>query len=477
MKILKLILKGSLILIGVLFLAILIVLGADSLRTSYLEPSNLENAGRNSYLIENANVIPMTRDTVLRARSVYIRDGRIEAIGENIQAPGTEVIDARNGFLVPGLIDMHVHVWDRYELGLYLANGVTSVRNVWGMPMHLRMKEEISKGELLAPQFLTTGPKLTGPEFMGDDNLQLTSPEMAREKVKEYKDRGYDYIKTYYGLTPELFDAVVDQARESEMDIVAHPSQKVPYAYHLNPQIASIEHAEDIVQQPLEYQLDRLKMQEVVADLAKAGHSSFCPTLMAFYNIYNMLLDEDVLSSEPVELMNPSIRMIDSKAQFERWQSTKTQDPAVVDRIRKQHEFHLLIIKEMKEAGVNLICGTDAGIGITVPGVSIHQELALYREAGLSNYEALRTATINASRVHRELDKVGGFGQARMANLVLVRDNPLAEPSALEHPETVFINGVQLDGETLGHFEDKARNRNNLLASVLRYAENLLKEK
>ena len=148
-----------------------------------------------------------------------------------------------------------------------------------------------------------------------------------------------------------------------------------------------------------------------------------------------------------------------------------------MDRIRKQHEFHLLIIKEMKEAGVNLICGTDAGIGITVPGVSIHQELALYREAGLSNYEALRTATINASRVHRELDQVGSIEPGKIANLVLTSENPLRDLSVLEHPEAVFINGVPLDGETLGLFEDKARNRNNLLASVLRYAENLLKEK
>ena len=190
-----------------------------------------------------------------------------------------------------------------------------------------------------------------------------------------------------------------------------------------------------------------------------------------------MLLDEDVLSSEPVELMNPSIRMIDSKAQFERWQSTKTQDPAVVDRIGKQHEFHLLIIKELNEAGVNLICGTDAGIGITVPGVSIHQELALYRDAGLSNYEALRTATINASRVHRQLEQVGSIEPGKIANLVLTRENPLADLSALEHPEAVFINGIQLDAKTLGQFEEKARNRNNLLASILRYAENLLKEK
>lgn len=477
MKILRLVLKGVLIFIGLLFLAILIVLGADGLRTNYLKFSKQGNGSRNSYLIENANVIPMNRDTVLRNQKVFIMEGRIKAIGDDIQAPGIKVIDAGNGYLLPGLIDMHVHVWDRYELGLYLANGVTSIRNVWGMPMHLRMKEKINGGELLAPQFLTTGPKLTGPEFIGDDNLQLTSPEEAKEKVKEYKDRGYDYIKTYYGLTPELFDAVLEQARESEMDIVAHPSQKVPYTYHLNPQIVSIEHAEDIVQQPLEYKLDTLRLQEVIADFTKSPHTSFCPTLMAFYNIYNMIQDEDVLSSEPVELMNPSIRMVDSKAQFERWQSTKEQDPDVGDRIMKQHEFHLLVIKKLNDAGVNLICGTDAGIGITVPGASIHQELALYCEAGLSNYEALRTATINASRVHKELDRVGSIEPGKVANLLITQQNPLRDLSALKNPKTVFINGIQLDGKTLGLLEDRARNRNNLLASILRYAENLMVEK
>ena len=477
MKILKIILKGILVLIGLLLLAAIVILGVDSLQTNYLKTKELNKENKNSYLIANANVLPMTRDTVLRNKMVLVREGRIVSIGNDIQAPGIEIIDAKNGFLVPGLIDMHVHVWDRYELGLYLSNGVTSVRNVWGMPMHLRLKEDIENRELVSPQFLTTGPKLTGPEFIGDDNLNLTSPGEAREKIKEYKERGYDYIKTYYGLTPELFDAILEEAVRQDMDIVAHPSQKVPYAYHFNPQIASIEHAEDIVQQPLEYQLDTLKLQKVVADFSNAPHTSFCPTLMAFYNIYNMLQEEDVLSSKPVELMNPSIRMIDSKAQFERWQSTKKEDPGVVERIRDQHDFHLLALKKLHEAGVNLVCGTDSGIGITVPGVSLHQELALYREAGLSNYETLKTATINASRVHQKLNAVGSIEEGKVANLLLLDANPMEDLSLLRDPAAVFVNGIKLDRETLDLFEDKARNRKNLVASILRYAENLIVEK
>ena len=477
MKILKRILSGSLILIGLLLLILVVSLGLDSLQTDYLETDELATASRNSYLIRNVNVIPMTRDTVLQGKMVHVKNGRIETIADSVAAPEAETIDAQNKYLVPGLIDMHVHVWDRYELGLYLSNGVTSIRNVWGMPMHLRLKEEIDKGALLSPQFVTTGPKLTGPEFIGDDNLQLTSPEEARDKVISYQARGYDYIKTYYGLTPELFDAILDQARRSGMDVVAHPSQKVPYSYHFNRQIVSIEHAEDIVQQPLEYKLDTLKLKQVVADFTKAPHTSFCPTLMAFYNIYNMLQDEDVLSSEAVRLMNPSIRMTDSKAQFERWSSTKKEDPGVVDRIKKQHDFHLYAVKNLHEAGVNLICGTDSGIGITVPGVSIHQELALYSQAGLSNYEVLRTATINASRVHQKLNKVGSIEEGKVANLLLIDENPLHDLSALKDPRAVFVKGIMLDEETLDLFVDKAINRGGLLASVIRYAENLIVEK
>jgi len=263
MKILKRILLVIALLLLILLLMAFILLGIDAQRTSFLDIEKVPQASENSYLITNANVIPMTRDTVLKDKMVYIRNGVIQEISDSVWVEGVEVINAGNQYLTPGLMDMHVHVWDKYELGLYLSNGVTAVRNLWGLPMHLRLKDEIRKEEIIAPMFFTSGPKLTGPEYLGDDNLQLTSPEEAREKVRSYKARGYDFIKTYYGITEELFGAVIEQATLSEMDVVAHPSAEVPYSYHFRPQIVSIEHAEDIVQQPLNYTLDTLKLQEV----------------------------------------------------------------------------------------------------------------------------------------------------------------------------------------------------------------------
>ncbi len=476
MKIVKRILKFIVILIGVLLISAIIVVLVDKQSTNYLKIEN-NKFNNNTYLITNANIIPMNQDTVLVDKMVYIKEGLIKNISDNIEVKGVEIIDAKNQYLTPGLIDMHVHVWDRYELGLYLSNGITSVRNLWGMPMHLRLKEDIKNDEIISPMFFTTGPKLTGPEFIGDDNLQLTSPIEAKEKVISYKKRGYDFIKTYYGLTEDIFDAVIEQARISDMDIVAHPSPKVPYSYHFDPQIKSIEHTEDIIQQPLNYKLDTLKLKEVINDFKKSKHSVFSPTLTVYNNIYQMLIDDNILESEQLKFINPLIKKVDSKAQCERWYTNKLRDSSIVKRIKEQHDFHLKIIKKLHEAGVTLICSTDAGIGVTIPGFSIHQELAFYKEAGLSNYEVLKTATINASKTHSIMNNMGTIEVGKIANLILTNKNPLLDLSTLQNPTKVFVKGGKLDRETLDSFENEARNRNNLIASALRYVENWIIEK
>lgn len=477
MKIVKRILKSFAVLLGVLIISVAAIVLVDQQNTNFLKIENNDHADIDSYLIRNVNIIPMNQDTVLVGKMVYIKGGIIQNIADSIDIKEADIIDARGKYLSPGLIDMHVHVWDRYELGLYLSNGVTAVRNLWGMPMHLRIKSAINDDEILSPMFFTTGPKLTGPEFIGDDNLNLTSPAQAKEKVVSYKERGYDFIKTYYGLTEDIFDAVIEQAKISDMDIIAHPSPKVPYSYHFNPQIKSIEHAEEIIQQPLNYKLDSLRLEEVIHDFETSKRGSFSPTLIVYNNIYQMLIDDDILASEQLDFMNPLIKKVDSKAQFERWYTTKLRDSTIVMSIKNQHDFHLKIIKKLHEAGVIIVCGTDGGIGVTLPGFSIHQELAFYKEAGLSNYEVLKTATVNASQTHVLMNNMGSIEVGKVANLILLDNNPLQDISALENPSTVFVKGRKISRETLDYFEEKARGRKNLIVSAVRYLENLIIEK
>ena len=477
MKILKQLLKIIFSLIGVLVLVGIITLVIDSVGTNYLRIKKNHIESNNSYIISNVNIVPMNQDTVLINKMVYIKEGIIEKIADTIEVNGIEIFNAKNKYLTPGLIDMHVHVWDRYELGLYLSNGVTAVRNLWGMPMHLRIKEDVINEKIISPTFFTTGPKLTGLEFIGDDNLNLTNPSQAKQKVISYKERGYDLIKTYYGLDKQIFDAVVEQSKISGMDIVAHPSQKVPFLYHLNPQIKSIEHAEEIVQQPLGFDLDTLKLQPIIDSISQSKHTSYCPTITGFNNIYQMMINNSILESAPLDYMNPLIKKVDSKVQFERWFNTKQNDSTAVRRIKNQHDFHMTIVKKLHESGVTLVCGTDAGIGITLPGFSIHTELKFFKEAGLSNYEVMKTATVNASKTHSIMNTMGTVEVGKMANLLLLDDNPLITLSALENPTCVFVKGRKLNREILDSFNEKAKNRKNLMASALRYLENLIIEK
>ena len=189
------------------------------------------------------------------------------------------------------------------------------------------------------------------------------------------------------------------------------------------------------------------------------------------------MIDDSILSSASINYMNPLIKKVDSKNQFERWSNAKQNDRSEVSRIKNQHDFHIMIVQKLHAAGVNIICGTDAGIGITLPGFSIHQEMAFYEEAGFSNYEVLKTATVNASRTHSIMNQLGTIQEGKIANLLLVDENPLFELSSLENPTYVFVKGRKLNREILDSYNEKAKNRKNLIASALRYLENLIIEK
>jgi adenine deaminase len=190
-----------------------------------------------------------------------------------------------------------------------------------------------------------------------------------------------------------------------------------------------------------------------------------------------MMLNDSILDSESLSYINPLIKKVDSKKQFDRWYNSKQEDQNVVSRIKNQHDFHLIILAQLHKAGVSIICGTDAGIGITVPGFSIHQELAFYKEAGLSNYEVLKTATVNASQTHSIMNNLGTIEVGKIANLLLIDNNPLIELKTLENPLFVFVKGKKINRETLDSFDEKPKNRKNLIATALRYLENLILEK
>ena len=162
--------------------------------------------------ITNVTVVPMSRDTVIRDATVLVRDGRIAAIGatRNVQVPsGARRIDGRGKYLIPGLADMHTHLYSdgdtpdsvaKYELGVMVANGVTATRFMIGTPEHFKLRRAIETGRIVGPQLWLASPQFTGKEDV--NSRVVTSPEDARRAVKEMADLGYDFIKLTLFITP-----------------------------------------------------------------------------------------------------------------------------------------------------------------------------------------------------------------------------------------------------------------------------------
>lgn len=461
-------------LILILLLTCIIAFIVDSYQTRYLNITDENLLTENSYLIKDVNVIPMTKDTVVLHQNVLIRDGKIESISGDIPEIDVTVIEGKGKFLSPGLIDAHVHVWDKQEFGLYLANGVTAVRNAWGMPFHLRFKKDTNHDKLLAPLFITTTPKLTGAQNAEFDQLGVKNAKHAEELLHHFHEQGYDLVKTYAGVPEDIFDAILRESEKNGMPVVAHPSFEVPYEYHFKQAIQSIEHTEDIVQNALLYKLDSLALQKVVQDYvdAKMAHT---PTLTIYQNIIDIIENEELIkTTKGGEYMNPTLMSLGSVNDYNRWTSEQYYNPETLANIKKQHRFHLYIVKQLHDSGVKLLCGTDAGIVFNQPGFAIHEELGYFIEAGLSPYEALKTATVNPSTEIKLFNESGTVEKGKIANLILTDSNPLDNISILKNPKAVFIKGRYLEADRLNEFKEKAKNRKTGLVTLLRFAESLI---
>lgn len=466
-KILKKIGIVLLTIITLIIVSIFIAIQTDNHNTGYLKIKNHKNWESKDYIIKNVNIVPMTQDTVLYQKMIYIKDGIIQKIDSSITVKNIPIIDGENHYLTPGLIDMHVHVWDKYDLGLYLANGVTTVRNMWGIPEHLNMKEALNSNEIIGPQFFTATPKLTGSDDAGIDKVQIASPEEAKTLISDYKKQGYDLIKTYAGMPQPIFDAVIEQATIEDLQIASHPSHKVDYDYHFKPNIETIEHTEDILQTALNFDIDSTKLNAII-NLYKTNQKSHTPTLNIFQNIIDILEEDDIRTSEMASYMNPGFLFLGSEDTYNRWTSEKQFNPEITQKFKAQHQTHLSIVKQLHDHGVNLVCGSDSGIMFSPAGFSTHEELSYYIDAGLTPYEALKTATVNPSKVSHLYQNVGTIEIGKTANLVLSKENPLENLNTLKSPEKVWINGRLLNNEDLNFLKTKAKDRPNTIASIYR---------
>ena len=401
----------------------------------------------------NVNVVPMTSETVVAQQTVVVENGQIVAIGPVDDVPIPEkarVIDGTDRYLLPGLAEMHAHVpasddpsLARY-FSLYVANGVTTVRGMLGQPSHLALREDLLEGRVFGPRLYTSGPSLNGRSVHGAAH--------ARQLVEEQHAAGYDFIKVHPGLSSDEFEALAQAANALGIPFAGHVPVAAGVSRALELNMASIDHLDGYLAALLppnsdgsggyggffdvmlagELETDRIV--DIARETAAAGT----------WNVPTEVLVELRVDETPVtELRNrPEMRYMPA-ATVQRWVSDKTSLTAANDFNPEVAalaiEIRRRLILELHRAGAGLLLGSDSPQVFNVPGFSIHRELGVLVDAGLTPYEALRTGTVAVDEFFNSNTGIVAVGRA--ADLVLLNANPLADIRNSRRIHGVMVRG------------------------------------
>jgi imidazolonepropionase-like amidohydrolase len=434
-----------------------------------------------SLALTHVTVIDVAGAKALPNMTVVIRAGRIDEIGKTSEIHvqrNARVIDSSGKFLIPGLWDMHVHTSYKSFLTLFLANGITGIRDMGGSPSEFDLLQQwrgqIRNGTLLGPRIVAAGSHVDGPKPLGRPNsMNVGNADEAREAVRLLKQRGADFIKVYSMLSREAYFAIADEAKK----------QGLSFAGHVPASISAME-ASDAGQKSMEHLFgvltacssDEARLwEEDKSAVAKSGISVFvqaeigaelkaletydakkATALFARFGQNGTRQVPTLAAWQTIETEDDSHFDTDERLKYiplkrrENWSSQRTRFVAGLGSTYARNkgrlfENQLKLVSRMQRAGVVIMTGTDTAAPYVYPGFSLHEELVLLVRAGLTPMEALQAATRNPAIFLGLFDSLGSIERGKLADLVLLDKNPLQDIS-----NTQRISAVIIDGQFLG---------------------------
>ncbi|MCL2912801.1 amidohydrolase family protein [Shewanella corallii] len=445
------------------------------------------------YAVTNSHIWGSDAHHFQSGLAVIIDDGEIaDIVPEDSLSADITVVDGQGGYLVPGFTDSHVHLWQsKNDLLLYLANGVTQVREMNGSEQHIRWRDEIEAGALgpniyvVSPQLATFGP--VEGWFVGwtQNKTIVSSAEEVETAVKDFKQQGYDAVKASSFLDKAGYQALSDATQQHQIPMVGH----IPIAVRLDDFIASSQsetaHVEELVKAlAREYGGFKPENKEAfltwlrgrspqVAEQLLERNKSVTTTLAIIDSFHPQKSDlASELKRVELKYVNPGIAegvIITSQGMgwlpdvniYRLYEGmTPERREEVLEYWQAYAEAQYIMFDELRKKGVHIQAGTDTNVPVIVPGFSLHEEMLAMQEAGMKPTEVLRDATLSPGNWMQQ--NVGQISPGYQANLVLLRDNPGEDIRATQSIESVIIGGKLLSREYL----DK------LLASVLTANDN-----
>ncbi len=437
-----------------------------------------------SLVFTSVTVIDATGAPAKPNQTVIINGGRIAAIGETgkVTIPkDAQTIDARGKYLIPGLWDMHVHAWAKDIFSpLLIANGVTGVRDMFsGIARIKQWRQEIAEGKTIGPRIFAAGQIVDGPKPVWPGSIPVKDATEGRQAVAKVKADGSDFVKVYSLLPRDAFFAIADEAKKLNIPFAGHVPHSVTAVEASDAGIKSIEHLERVLlgcsaaEAEIQKEAGRLTMEQrrriietydekkaqaLFARFTKNGTWQ-SPTLVVLRALGR--LDDPNFTGDPRVKYLPQFMTAswNPKNDFR----FRSFTPETYASYRETFEKHLEIVGRMRRTGVEFLAGTDTPNPYCFPGFSLHDELALLVRAGLSPMEALQAATRNPAKYLGLLDSLGTLEQGKIADLVLLEANPLADITNTQKINAVVVNGKLLDKAALQELLAKieaAANRN-----------------
>jgi imidazolonepropionase-like amidohydrolase len=422
------------------------------------------SADSDSVVIENVHLLSMETDSILENQTIIIgNNGLISWTGNSSEAriPRGATVITGDYYVMPGLAEMHAHIppvnqgedYMEAVLGLYLSQGITTIRGMLGQEAHLEMREKAASGEIDSPRIFTSGPSFSGNS--------AESPEQARQMVRDQKESGYDLLKFHPGLTVEIFEAITEEANNIGIEFSGHISHAVGLERSLAAGKGSIDHLDrymeflagnpDDREDPsiiyfgydLADRADENRIDEAVSKTVDAGVWNV-PTNTLLVNVFSP-------NHTPAEMNEwPGMEFIPQNTR-RGWINFVTQlrsgDDYNEDQALKFLDIRNKLTLALHQQGAGLLLGADAPQIFNPPGYSAHRELALLVEAGLTPFEALKTGTVNVGEYLDEQDRTGRVAPGFRADLIFLSSNPLESI-----PFHDRIQGVMKDGK----FYDRA---------------------
>lgn len=435
-------------------------------------------------IIRHVSIVDAERNRVKTDQAVVWRGGTIIAVGNDATITRhwrtTNVVEGKGRYLIPGLWDMHVHFGGGHDLvqeneallPLYVAHGITTIRDCSGdLPEQvLKWRNAIASGTLFGPRLLTSGAKIEGLKPIWKGTIEVGTEADVDAAIAHEKRVGVDFVKiTDSTLDPELFLYAVSRARAAKLRVSGHIPMQLTVAQAMDAGISSIEHLDyaykagvsDEAAIAADFAANRIDRAEanrridasfdhvtaMKAYRRMAQRNVFVtPTL----NISNIVthLDSETHERDPyLAYIGPGLRRT-----YE-WRVTRAAAATSAEIKRRHDHFDRVaaILPMLRQAGVTIMAGTDAGFlnSYNYPGIGRHEELALYVKYGLTPSQALSSATRAGPAWFGQLNRYGSVARGKAADLVLLDKNPLDAISATKAIRTVVLQGRVYDRQAL----------------------------